>query len=252
MIDRKFSQRIKQLEQEIAYQKEAEAFVQEYNALSKGEAVRVDKRKEENDRVKILIYSLMHGVPTHEAQLQMISDSFFEENTVRVDEGKFRCNVCRKLFKGTEFVRKHIQLKHSEQLQEANESAIEKIYHETFLKESHKLRYLFRDQDTKPQNPLVHPSLLPLPFPMMRNPPFVGFPPGFNPVMPMLPGNMHDNRAPVERPNTRDFRERRNRDRSRSNSRQRESKPKYIDPDDVSRTQPKSLNYRSLVSYDDL
>jgi hypothetical protein len=45
-------------------------------------------------------------------------DNFIRENTIEMDPGiKFRCKLCNKLFKGKEYVKKHIYNKHSEQLQ---------------------------------------------------------------------------------------------------------------------------------------
>jgi hypothetical protein len=46
------------------------------------------------------------------------TETFLDRHMVRVDEQKFRCKVgdCTKLFKGDEFVRKHIRNKHADVL----------------------------------------------------------------------------------------------------------------------------------------
>ena len=41
---------------------------------------------------------------------------FVNENTVKEEEEKFRCNLCSKRFKGAEFTHKHIGLKHQDEL----------------------------------------------------------------------------------------------------------------------------------------
>ena len=45
-------------------------------------------------------------------------DSFVESAVVKVDEGKFKCDVCAKLFKGTDFVTKHMRTKHEDKIQQ--------------------------------------------------------------------------------------------------------------------------------------
>jgi len=46
-------------------------------------------------------------------------DNLVRDNTAEMEPGvKFRCKLCGKLFKGQEFVRKHINLKHNDKLEE--------------------------------------------------------------------------------------------------------------------------------------
>lgn len=44
-------------------------------------------------------------------------DKYSTRNVVKVDEGKYRCKICSKLFKGESFVKKHIRSKHTDLLQ---------------------------------------------------------------------------------------------------------------------------------------
>jgi len=44
-----------------------------------------------------------------------------QANVVKVEEGKFKCGLCPKLFKGTDFVTKHVRTKHEENIQEIDD-----------------------------------------------------------------------------------------------------------------------------------
>ncbi|ORX91462.1 hypothetical protein K493DRAFT_286786 [Basidiobolus meristosporus CBS 931.73] len=48
-------------------------------------------------------------------------DKFTQKNVNKVDEGRYRCSLCNKLFKGEEFVKKHIGHKHPENFAEISE-----------------------------------------------------------------------------------------------------------------------------------
>ncbi|OUM64059.1 hypothetical protein PIROE2DRAFT_60926 [Piromyces sp. E2] len=48
-------------------------------------------------------------------------DKCASRNVVKVDEGKYRCKLCSKLFKGESFVKKHIKSKHAESLEPIQE-----------------------------------------------------------------------------------------------------------------------------------
>jgi uncharacterized C2H2 Zn-finger protein len=48
-------------------------------------------------------------------------DMNISKDIVKVDEGKYRCKKCSKLFKGEEYVRKHINAKHAEDVQKMRE-----------------------------------------------------------------------------------------------------------------------------------
>lgn len=44
-------------------------------------------------------------------------DKYVSRHVTKVDEGKYRCRLCTKLFKGESFVKKHIKSKHTESLE---------------------------------------------------------------------------------------------------------------------------------------
>lgn len=48
-------------------------------------------------------------------------DKFVQNNVVKLEEGKFKCGLCPKLFKGSDFVTKHVRTKHEENVQEIEE-----------------------------------------------------------------------------------------------------------------------------------
>ncbi|EZG55389.1 arsenite-resistance protein 2 [Gregarina niphandrodes] len=49
---------------------------------------------------------------------------FAEENTLRVDDEKYRCGICKKLFKGPDYVHKHLKNKHQDEIN----SLIKNVY----------------------------------------------------------------------------------------------------------------------------
>lgn len=68
-----------------------------------------------------------HGIPVSEKQqlfdkyvdmnkLDTALQTFYDEAIIRKGEGKYKCNICSKLFKDTVFVKKHIGNKHNDEL----------------------------------------------------------------------------------------------------------------------------------------
>lgn len=57
---------------------------------------------------------------------------FYESMTVFEAENKYRCGMCSKLFRGPEFVEKHMKLKHPEECSEEAENRLRKQYFESF------------------------------------------------------------------------------------------------------------------------
>jgi hypothetical protein len=45
-------------------------------------------------------------------------EKFVQSNVVKVEEGKFKCGLCTKLFKGSDFVTKHVRTKHEDKVLE--------------------------------------------------------------------------------------------------------------------------------------
>ncbi|KAK9722993.1 hypothetical protein K7432_002293 [Basidiobolus ranarum] len=54
-------------------------------------------------------------------------DKFTQKNVNKVDEGRYRCSLCNKLFKGEEFVKKHIAHKHPENFAEISDEVMHAI-----------------------------------------------------------------------------------------------------------------------------
>ncbi|CEL92106.1 unnamed protein product [Vitrella brassicaformis CCMP3155] len=65
--------------------------------------------------------------------------AYCDENTMKVEEGRFRCNICRKLFKAAEFVHKHLRNKHESALQEIIDKLHESMMHEAYMGDSSRL-----------------------------------------------------------------------------------------------------------------
>eukprot|EP00916_Digyalum_oweni_P027448 GHVL01044911.1.p1 GENE.GHVL01044911.1~~GHVL01044911.1.p1 ORF type:complete len:786 (-),score=117.57 GHVL01044911.1:3158-5515(-) len=62
-----------------------------------------------------------------------------DEQTLKVDEQKYRCNLCRKLFKGSEFVHKHLKNKHHESYSALLQKTYEGLMRDEYLKDPHKM-----------------------------------------------------------------------------------------------------------------
>ncbi|CAG8444096.1 8646_t:CDS:10, partial [Diversispora eburnea] len=116
--------------------------------------------------------------------IKKVIEGFIEENVVELETGKkFKCSICTKLFKGADFVKKHIDYKHHNKA---------KFYNNYVLDPNHLL-------PTTPPNPtstLSGPTnvspLPPTPFPVIQNaapPPFMNF--GF-PIVGAAAGTPHD------------------------------------------------------------
>lgn len=65
-------------------------------------------------------------------------EELYKENVKRLEEEKYRCSFCSKLFRGDEFVRKHIVGKHMENITEVREKVNSKMQ-----LDCHRVNYLF-------------------------------------------------------------------------------------------------------------
>lgn len=72
------------------------------------------------------------------AKLGAALDKFYSDNTVEESAGVFLCPLSGKRFKGPEFVRKHIDNKHSEMLDGVRERVLQDKYVESFMLDPHK------------------------------------------------------------------------------------------------------------------
>lgn len=48
-------------------------------------------------------------------------EEVYQDSVKKLEDEKYRCSFCNKLFRGDEFVRKHINLKHDGPLKEAKQ-----------------------------------------------------------------------------------------------------------------------------------
>eukprot|EP01133_Synstelium_polycarpum_P001389 gene1389-1602_t len=53
--------------------------------------------------------------------IEKSAEEFIQINTFKIEDEKYRCSLCAKLFKGSEYVKKHINLKHPEELKKDSE-----------------------------------------------------------------------------------------------------------------------------------
>ncbi|EGC30217.1 hypothetical protein DICPUDRAFT_58394 [Dictyostelium purpureum] len=54
--------------------------------------------------------------------IEKAAEDYINNNTIKIEEEKYKCNLCSKLFKGAEYVKKHINLKHPEELKNESET----------------------------------------------------------------------------------------------------------------------------------
>jgi hypothetical protein len=66
-------------------------------------------------------------------------EDLVNKKTKEEDENKVRCEVCNKLFRGTEFMKKHIHTKHEELIIALIRDRIEEIMLENYLNDPEKL-----------------------------------------------------------------------------------------------------------------
>lgn len=71
--------------------------------------------------------------------LQKEIDEFIDKNTNQEDENKVRCEVCAKLFRGSEFIKKHIQTKHEDLILKIVKDRLEAIMLENYIQDPDKL-----------------------------------------------------------------------------------------------------------------
>jgi hypothetical protein len=64
---------------------------------------------------------------------------FEEKFTVQEEENKFRCDLCKKLFRGSEFIKKHLSVKHNEEVSAVIKERMESIMLERYLNDPNKL-----------------------------------------------------------------------------------------------------------------
>jgi hypothetical protein len=64
----------------------------------------------------------------------------FEEREMTVeDEDKARCNLCKKLFRGIEFTKKHLHNKHQDKISQLHIERFDRLTLESYIKDANKL-----------------------------------------------------------------------------------------------------------------
>eukprot|EP00922_Rhytidocystis_sp_ex-Travisia-forbesii_P073214 GHVS01109152.1.p1 GENE.GHVS01109152.1~~GHVS01109152.1.p1 ORF type:complete len:631 (-),score=111.41 GHVS01109152.1:463-2322(-) len=66
-------------------------------------------------------------------------NAYCEEHTLKVDEDRYRCDICRKLFKGTDFVAKHLKAKHLPAYNEVVDKVASSTIPQNYTQDPHKL-----------------------------------------------------------------------------------------------------------------
>ena len=64
---------------------------------------------------------------------------FEEKYTVQEEENKYRCDLCKKLFRGSEFIKKHLVAKHADEINSVVKERMESIMLEKYLNDPAKL-----------------------------------------------------------------------------------------------------------------
>ena len=64
---------------------------------------------------------------------------FEDKFTVQEEENKFRCDLCKKLFRGSEFIKKHLSVKHNEEVSAVVKERMESIMLDRYLNDPCKL-----------------------------------------------------------------------------------------------------------------
>eukprot|EP01057_Protomagalhaensia_wolfi_P005622 Protomagalhaensia_wolfi_Nauph_80__5621@NODE_643_length_2170_cov_21_211168_g480_i0_p1_GENE_NODE_643_length_2170_cov_21_211168_g480_i0NODE_643_length_2170_cov_21_211168_g480_i0_p1_ORF_typecomplete_len640_score119_19ARS2/PF04959_13/2e18DUF3546/PF12066_8/5e09zfBED/PF02892_15/0_0041GSH_synthase/PF03199_15/1_6e04GSH_synthase/PF03199_15/0_034GSH_synthase/PF03199_15/1_2e04DUF4764/PF15961_5/1_8e04DUF4764/PF15961_5/0_27_NODE_643_length_2170_cov_21_211168_g480_i02502145 len=91
---------------------------------------------------------------------------FCEEKTMLVDSEKYRCGICRKLFKGAEFVHKHLKNKHAPEIEPVRSSVTTLLMKQAFEADDQKLLLFIQPNEDMARSFQV---VRPLPPPQTRN-----------------------------------------------------------------------------------
>ncbi|CAG9334009.1 SRRT_2 [Blepharisma stoltei] len=76
----------------------------------------------------------------NDPELQKMIKEFETKNTTEEEEKKVRCNLCKKLFRSNEFMKKHLQTKHQEDYQLVVKERVKAITLENYLADPDKLQ----------------------------------------------------------------------------------------------------------------
>lgn len=91
---------------------------------------------------------------------------FCEEKTMLVDAEKYRCGICRKLFKGAEFVHKHLKNKHLPEIEPVRNGVSSMLMKQAFEADDQKLLLFVQPSEDFQK---AFQSIRPMPIIQMRN-----------------------------------------------------------------------------------
>eukprot|EP01055_Gregarina_sp_Pseudo9_P000089 Gregarina_sp_Pseudo_9__88@NODE_105_length_4255_cov_23_264231_g97_i0_p2_GENE_NODE_105_length_4255_cov_23_264231_g97_i0NODE_105_length_4255_cov_23_264231_g97_i0_p2_ORF_typecomplete_len662_score159_35ARS2/PF04959_13/2_8e18DUF3546/PF12066_8/7_4e10GSH_synthase/PF03199_15/0_21DUF629/PF04780_12/0_31zfBED/PF02892_15/0_91_NODE_105_length_4255_cov_23_264231_g97_i022034188 len=91
---------------------------------------------------------------------------FCEEKTMLVDAEKYRCGICRKLFKGAEFVHKHLKNKHIPEVEPVRNGVSSMLMKQAFEADDQKLLLFVQPSEDFQK---AFQSIRPMPTVQMRN-----------------------------------------------------------------------------------
>jgi len=105
-------------------------------------------------------------VYTGKQLIQQSKKEFFQKQIVKIEENKYRCSLCSKLFRGPAYVEKHLNLKHISEIEKIEVEALEEQFFLNYLNDPKKLSATF----TQPF-PHLNPNISQLPQPQLTPPP---------------------------------------------------------------------------------
>jgi len=76
---------------------------------------------------------------TGQAMLERKVAKFYAKHINKIDEEKYRCSICGKLFMGENFIRKHLSMKHTEETEKYKKKAHENQFFENFLSDPRRM-----------------------------------------------------------------------------------------------------------------
>jgi hypothetical protein len=73
------------------------------------------------------------AVAAEDTGLNAKLEEFYSENVVKVADNKFKCHQCSKMFRGADFVKKHIETKHEDHLDAIQERAHSIRFYDNYM-----------------------------------------------------------------------------------------------------------------------
>ncbi|XP_049852222.1 serrate RNA effector molecule homolog isoform X1 [Schistocerca gregaria] len=80
-----------------------------------------------------LHHPYQHELVTGQVGIRNWLESFFENNIVQEEENRAHCALCLKRFRGVEFVKKHLQIKHKELIQAGEEEVYNQVFFNNYI-----------------------------------------------------------------------------------------------------------------------